>query len=113
MPQNRKGLIDLFIGNLSNVIVHEIMGEATESEEIASYYKKEVENSLKISRKYRSRINPINTTLPEKDIEYIKKKLVNRVKSKLRERIFNGYKNISLNLVEKLVNKTLESTNVK
>ena len=112
MPQNRKNLIDLFIGNLSNAIVHEIMEKATENKEIASHYKKEVENSLKISKKYRSKINPINAVLSEKDIGYIKKKLVNKVKSKLKERILEGYENINLDLIEELVNKTLRETKI-
>ena len=112
MPQNRKKLIDLFIGNLSNVIVHEIMEEATESEEIASHYKKEVENSLGISSKYRSKINPTTAILSEKDAEYIKKKLINKVKSKLKERISDGYENIDLNLIEELANKYLKESKI-
>ena len=51
MPQNRKRLIELFIGNLSNAIVHQICLEATDKKEIAFKYKKELETSFKELKK--------------------------------------------------------------
>ena len=57
MGQNRKKLIELFIGNLSNAIIHEILIEAIKdkSKELASYYQKEIENAIEISKKYREK----------------------------------------------------------
>ena len=42
MPQNRNKLIDLFIGNISTAITHEILIEAIKdnSKEIADHYQK-------------------------------------------------------------------------
>ncbi|MEK6952604.1 MAG: hypothetical protein AABX29_06325 [Nanoarchaeota archaeon] len=112
MPQNRKKLIELFIGNLSNVIVHQISLAATDKDEIASKYKKELETSLSISKKYREKINPKNYTLPEKDIGYIKTQVSNKTISELRKRISQGYKNIDLSLINELVDKALKDTNI-
>lgn len=61
MPQNRNKLIDLFIGNISIAVIHEILIEAIKSKEIADYYQKEAENAINISKKYREKINPVNT----------------------------------------------------
>ena len=65
------------------------------------------------SKKYREKINPVNTILPERDIEYIKSRIMNKVRNELMQRISKGYKNINLNLVEKLVDKSLRSMEVK
>ncbi len=112
MPQNRNKLIDLFIGNISIAITHEVLIEAVKSKEIADYYQKEIENATNISKKYREKINPLNVPLPNKDILYIRKKIINKVKAELINRISRGYKNIDLTLIEKLVDKTLKNTGV-
>ena len=114
MPQNRKMLIDLFIGNISNAITHEILIEAIKdkNKEIASYYQKEIENAVNISRKYREKINPVNASLPDRDISYIKMKIINRVKAELINRISKGYKNINLSLVNELVDKILKKAGI-
>ncbi|MBI2003878.1 hypothetical protein HYS72_00235 [Candidatus Pacearchaeota archaeon] len=114
MPQNRNKLIDLFIGNISNAILHEILIESIKdkSKEIASYYQKEIENVLSISQKYREKINPANTPLSDKDVSYIKTKIIHRVKIELMNRISKGYKNIDLTLVDKLVDKMLKDMGV-
>ena len=112
MPQNRKKLIELFIGNLSNAIVHQVSLAATDKEEIASKYKKELETSLSISKKYRERINPKNYSLPKKDIEYIKIQVSNKAISELKKRILQGYKNIDLSLINELVDKALKDTKI-
>ncbi len=112
MVQNRNKLIDLFIGNISNSIVHEILEKAIDDKKISNKYSKELNLSLQIAKKYREKINPVNTTLPEKDINYIKSKIINKVRSKLMQRISEGYKNINLNLVETIVDKMLEKTKV-
>ncbi len=114
MPQNRNKLIDLFIGNLSIAITHKILIEAVKdkNKEIADYYQKEIENAINISKKYREKINPINAPLPNKDILYIRTKIINKIKTELMNRISKGYKNINLSLVDKLVDKALKDTEI-
>jgi len=46
MPQNRNQLIELFIGNITNAIVHRILERAIDKEEIADKYRKELVKNL-------------------------------------------------------------------
>lgn len=109
MPQNRKKLIELFIGNVSNAVIHKILEKAIiDNEEIIDKYNKESLLSLKIAASYRQKINPIKTILPEKDKIYIKNKVTSKVKLELNIRIAKGYKNIDLSLIEIFVNETLK-----
>src|SRR3989338_3773552 len=96
MAQNRKRLIDLFIGNISNSVMHKILEKATEDKELAGRYNKELSTSLEIAKKYREKINPVNASLPDKDIEYIKSRITNKVKNELMQMISKGYENIDL-----------------
>jgi len=112
MTQNRKKLIDLFIGNISNSIVHKILEKAIDNNEIINKYIKEQNISLEIAKKYRERINPTKTILPNKDVDYIKIKIVNKVKAELMLRISKGYKNINLNLIENMVDKVLKDLKI-
>lgn len=112
MPQNRNKLIELFIRNIYNAIVHEILRRSINQEELSNKYNKELLTSLEIAKRYREKINPINTVLPYKDITYIKDKITNKVKIELLLRISKGYKNIDLNLIEELVDKYLKKTKV-
>ena len=114
MPQNRNKLIDLFIGNISTAIAHEILIESIKdkSKEIASHYQKEIENAINISKKYREKINPVNVPFPNKDISYIRTKIIHKIKTELIKRISKGYKNINLTLVDKLVDKALKDTEI-
>lgn len=112
MVQNRKKLIDLFIGNISNFVIHEILEKAIDNKEISTRYDKEALNSLDIAKKYREKINPINRTLPDKDIRYIKPRIINRVRSELSLRISKGYKNIDLSLIDDLIDKILRDMNI-
>jgi hypothetical protein len=107
MNQNRNKLIDLFIGNLANAVLHRILEKAIKESEIALRYQKEVRNSWQIAKDYRDKINP-SSNLPIKDSEYIKEKIVKRVKSELALRINKGYQNLDLESVEKEVNNALE-----
>ncbi|MAG19988.1 hypothetical protein CL618_00980 [archaeon] len=111
MVHNRNKLIDLFIGNISNSIVHKILEKAIDNEEIVSRYEKELLNSWEIAKKYREKINP-KTKLPEKDIEYVKDKIIKKVRKELVLRISKGYENIDLNLIEKLVDESLEKMEI-
>lgn len=112
MVQNRNRLIDLFIGNLSNSIVHEILERAVNDEELSNRYNKELTTSLDIAKKYREKINPINASLPEKDIEIIKTKTKNKIRAELLLRMSKGYENINLDLVEVLIDKNLKDLNI-
>ena len=112
MPQNRKKLIELFIGNLVNAIIHNLLEKAIDKEEIADKYRKELLASFEIAKKYREKINPINSPLPDRDIDYIKEKIIRRVKTELNLRIQKGYENIELSLVEKEVEVVLEKLKI-
>ena len=80
MAQNRKRLIDLFIGNISNSVIHKILEKAINNEEIINKYIKEQNISLEIAKTYREKINSTKTILPNKDVDYIRIKIINRVK---------------------------------
>ncbi len=99
MVQNRNKLIEFFIGNISNAIVHEILERAVNEEFIADKYRKDLRTSFELAKKYREKINPISKSLPDKDIFYIKTKIINRVRAELMIRISKGYENIDLNLI--------------
>ncbi len=70
--QNRNRLIELFIGNMANSIVHEILEKAIDDKELANRYEKELTTSLEIAKKYRAKINPVNNPLLDRDVRYIK-----------------------------------------
>ncbi|MFH1358501.1 MAG: hypothetical protein ABIH37_01285 [archaeon] len=112
MTQNRNKLIEIFISNLSNSIVHEILEKATNQDELINKYDKELLNSLNIAKKYREKINPSNSELPHKDIIYIKNKITNKVRNELQVRISKGYENINLNLIDSLIDKHLKETKI-
>lgn len=109
MVQNRNKLIGLLIGNISNAIVHEILEKAIQSEpEISIKYEKEIRNSFEIAKIYRSKINPINKSLPEKDVQDIKKKIKIIIANELNLRISKGYKGINLDLIDTTIDKKLK-----
>ncbi len=109
---NRNKLLELFISNLSNVIVHKILEKAIEKPEISSVYAKEMKNSFEISKTYREKINPPDKSLPEIDIEYIKRKVKRKVQSELLLRISRGYENINLNEIDEEISKVLKDLKV-
>ena len=74
MPQNRKKLIELFIGNLVNAIIHNLLEKAIDKEEIADKYRKELLASFEIAKKYREKINPINSPFQIEILITLKKK---------------------------------------
>ena len=112
MPQNRKNLIDLFIGNMSTAVFHEILVFSAKSEEITKHYEKEIDEAINNSKRYREKINPADFSLPSADIGYIKAKIELKVKAELNSRIRKGYKNIDLTLVEPLIKENLEKMKV-
>jgi len=112
MVQNRNKLINLVIGNISNSIIHEILERAIANEEISNKYKKELTTSFDIAKRYREKINPVNSIFPYKDIEYIKIKIRNKVKAELLIRISRGYKNINLDLMEEIIESFLKKLKI-
>ncbi len=112
MSQNRNKLIELFIGNMSNSAVHEILEKAIKEENIRNHYNKELSISLDIAKKYRKKINPVNTPLPDKDICYIKQKIIRNVMAELKLRVSKGYQNIDLGLIDSTVDKLLRKTGI-
>jgi hypothetical protein len=112
MVQNRNKLIELFIGNITNSIVHEILEKAIFQDELIRKYDKELLNSLAIAKKYREKINPKNLPLPFREVNYIKNKIINKIKTELLLRISKGYTNIDLNLIEQSTDKYLKETNI-
>lgn len=112
MAQNRNKLLDLFIGNLSNTIVHKILEAAIENQEIANKYEKELTTSFAIAMRYREKINPTNGPLSEKDQASIKKRIMKRVRTELMIRISKGYENIRLESVQEIVNRFLKEGRV-
>ncbi|MBS3158505.1 hypothetical protein J4206_04425 [Candidatus Woesearchaeota archaeon] len=112
MVQNRNKLLDLFIGNMSNAVVHRILERCIDNPEIAKRYVKESATSLEIAKRYREKINPTEDCLPVKDIDYIRTKIVNKVNSELMFRISKGYKGIDLGLVSKFADDALKEMKV-
>ena len=112
MVQNRNKLIDLFIGNISNCVIHRILEKAIDDKNISDRYDKESVNSFNIAKKYREKINPVNNALPDKDVNYIKSKIINKIKSELLLRISKNYKNINLDLIEPFVDEVLKECGV-
>ena len=110
MALNRKKLIDLFIGNASNAILHKVLEKAIEDEVIRKYYDKEFLNSIEIAKKYREKINPIDNKLP--DSSEIKEAIIKKVNNELKIRISKGYKNIDLSLVEPTTNEILSELKI-
>ena len=107
MPQNRNKLIGLFISNISNAVIHEILEKAIDAEDTIIKYQKEIKNSFEIAKAYRSRINPVDYPLPLKDIDEVRRKVINKVRKELNSRISNDYKNINLDSVEEVVDRVL------
>lgn len=85
MAHNKKKLIGLFIGNVSNAIIHKILEDAIEDEIIRKYYDKEFLNSFEIAKKYRMKINPTYSELPE--YSEIKDAVTKKVNNELKIRI--------------------------
>ena len=96
--RNKKKLLRIIIGNLSNAILHEILAESTQNE-LREYYSKESVISLEVALRYRQKLS-YDFTFSNN----LKSILVKIVKNKLNQRINLGYKNLDLNKVEIHVN---------
>ncbi|MEK6856030.1 MAG: hypothetical protein AABX66_02625 [Nanoarchaeota archaeon] len=111
MTQNKNKIIELFISNLSNAIVHYILEKAIDFEGLAEKYRKELINSFEIAKAYRNKINPTDKPLLT-DLTIIKEKLEKRVNNELKLRISRGYKNINLSLVKPEIERVLKELHV-
>ena len=69
-------------------------------------------STIEIAKRYREKINPIDSSFPEKDIDYIKNKIRNKVKAELLIRISKGYENIDLELIEEIIEKYLRKLKI-
>jgi hypothetical protein len=58
--KNRGQLIEIFISNLANSIVHQILEKATNEPAYIERYDKEMKNSCQLAKNYRDKINPVN-----------------------------------------------------
>ncbi|MBI2650694.1 hypothetical protein HYX04_05295 [Candidatus Woesearchaeota archaeon] len=110
MALNRKKLIDLFVGNIANAILHKILEKAVGDDVIRRYYDKEFLNSFEIAKKYREKINPMDNKLPESS--EIKERIMKKVNNELKIRISKGYENIDLSWVEPTTHKILSELKV-
>jgi len=110
---NRNKLLTLFVSNLSNAVVHKILENAIDIPEISERYNKEIINSWDIAKRYREKINPVEKELADKEIQEIRKRIVNKVKSELRIRIEKGYENIDLESVEEVVEEVLKEMKIR
>ena len=109
---SRSRMISIFVSNVSNVVVHMILEKSIEDEYLRKHYNLEYLNFLEISRIYRRKINPINKSLPEKDVQDIKKKIKIIVANELKLRISKGYSGIDLDLIDAIIDKKLKELKI-
>ena len=112
MVHNRNKLINLFIGNAANAVLHRILENAINDEAIAQRYVKEATTSLSLAKAYRKKIHPISIPLPIKDSGYTQQKIIKKVKVELSLRIEKGYEHLDRALVEPFVKHLLQEAQV-
>jgi len=103
MVQNRNKLLDLFLGNASNAILHRLLEKAIlelNNSEVAGRYRKEMLTSFEVAKKYREKINPQKPPFPQKDILNIKERLRKNIRNEISIIISRGYKNLNLDSIE-------------
>lgn len=110
MSQNRPDLIKRFIGVASNIITHRALIKAELEENLRDYYAKEIERDIGIALKYRSRINPAERLLPQKDSKEIRENILLKVKAELLKRIDKCY-NVDLTKIDEEIDKFLKEQN--
>lgn len=112
MVQNKPKLVNLFVSNVANAVVHQILEEAIADDNLRGYYDKELYNSILIAKKYREKINPIDKPLPLKNLQDIRIKITKKVNIELNLRIKRGYTNLDLKKVGAITDKILNKLNV-
>ncbi|MFH1065123.1 MAG: hypothetical protein V1734_01305 [Nanoarchaeota archaeon] len=104
--QNKSKLVRIFIGNIANAVVHEVLENAIEEKSLRSHYGKEMQNSFLLAKRYREKLNPSNKPLPE-SLE-IKEKIVKKATQELNIRIKKGYTGLDINSADKITEKLLK-----
>lgn len=112
MTQNKSKIINLLIGNLSTAITHSVLEKSALFMGLSEKYRKELMNSFEIAKRYREKLNPVNSPLTTTDLEFIKFQLNKRINSELILRISKGYKNINLSIVEEEIDKALRELKI-
>ncbi|MFA5887782.1 MAG: hypothetical protein WC852_03670 [Candidatus Nanoarchaeia archaeon] len=105
MP-NKSKLVRIFIGNIANAVVHEVLENAIEEQSLRSHYGKEMQNSFSLAKKYREKLNPSDKPLPES--AEIKEKIVQKATQELNIRIKKGYTGIDVASADKIAEKLLK-----
>ncbi len=108
MVHNRNKLLILLIGNLTNVVVHKVLEEATKEEILRKYYDKESLVSYEVAKRYREQINPFPRCLSEEDADEIKEEVIRRARQELQARISKGYQGIDLTLIEPVLQRLMK-----
>lgn len=111
MPLNRPNIIKRFIGVSCNVIIHKILMKNVDIKETRDYYLKEVEREIDIALSYRNQINPVHSSLPDKDVKIIENKIKIKVNSELNKRIKEGY-DIDFSIIDKEIKEFLKENNI-
>lgn len=113
MSQNKWKIIDILIGNLATAIVHSILEKSIiQKPELSIKYRNELLTSFDIAKRYREKINPKDSSLPISDLNYIKDKLIKRIRNELQTRISRGYQNINLEIIETEVDNALKELKI-
>ncbi len=112
MTQNRNRQIKKLIGNIVNVIVHDILLEATNDENVKTWYKNEIKNSLTIANRCRATINPSDRNLSSEDQDILRTSIRREAVSALKLREQKKYKNLDFGKIEPTIEKYLKETNI-
>lgn len=112
MSQNRNKLLQLLMGNLVNVVVHQVLEKAVQEELLRNHYGQESMTSFEVAKRYREKINPARETLPDKDVSKIREEVSRRAIKELNLRISQGYKGIEPGLVEEILDRILKELKI-
>ena len=108
--QNKSKLVRIFIGNIANAVVHEVLENAIEEQSLRSHYGTEMQNSFLLAKRYREKLNPADKPLPE-SIE-IREKIVKKATQELNIRIKKGFTGIDMDSTNKITEKLLKKLKV-
>ncbi len=104
--QNKSKLVEIFIGNIANAVVHQVLENAIKEENLRAYYGKEMQNSFSLAKRYRKKLNPVDKPLTESD--EIKEKIVKKAVQELSIRIKKGYTGLEVGSAHKIAEKLLK-----
>ena len=107
MP-NKNKLVRIFIGNVANAVVHEVLENAIEEKSLRSHYGKEMQNSFLLAKRYRGKLNPAGKPLPDKESADIKANIIKKAVHELKIRIKKGYTGIDIDSAGKIAETLLK-----